>query len=149
MADLDIAENLGAGADHDAAPDFRMTILVLLAGTAERHIVQDRHIILDHGRFTDHEPGGVVQKYAAANLCRRIDVALKHRRSATLQVERKILAALSIEPVREPMSLDGVEALVIKHGLYETAGGWIAVNGGNNIGPEGFANRARLLHSLI
>src|SRR5262249_41176020 len=39
MADFDIPENLRARADHDAAPDLRMTVLVLLAGTAKRHIM--------------------------------------------------------------------------------------------------------------
>src|SRR5262245_63483581 len=47
------------------------------------------------------------------------------------------------------MSLDGVEALVIKHGLYEAAGGWIAVNGSDNVGAEGFAKRALVLKCVV
>src|SRR6516225_11455687 len=48
MANLDIAEDLCTRADHDAMADFGMAILVLLAGAAERHTMEDRHIILDH-----------------------------------------------------------------------------------------------------
>src|SRR5678815_4820752 len=42
MADLDIAEDLGAGADQHAVADLRMAVLVLLAGAAERDAMQDR-----------------------------------------------------------------------------------------------------------
>ena len=59
MADLDIAEDLGARADQHAAADFRMTVAAGLAGTTERHAVQDRHIVFDHGGLTDHEAGGI------------------------------------------------------------------------------------------
>src|SRR6516164_2618902 len=37
MADLDVAEDLRARTDHDAAANLRMAVLVLLAGAAERH----------------------------------------------------------------------------------------------------------------
>ena len=48
MTDLDIAEYLGAGTDQHPAADFRMTISRFLAGAAERHLLQDRHVVLDH-----------------------------------------------------------------------------------------------------
>ena len=48
MADLDIAENFRAGPDQHATANLRMAILVLLAGAAERDVVQDRDVVLDH-----------------------------------------------------------------------------------------------------
>ena len=67
MADLDIAENFRAGADHHAVADFRMAVPVFLAGAAERHVLQDRDVVLDHRGLADHEAGGVVEEDAAAD----------------------------------------------------------------------------------
>ena len=79
MSDLDIPENLGARADHHAAPDLRVTVLVLLAGAAKRHVMQDRNVILDHRSLADDQPGGVVEENAATDFRSRIDVALEYR----------------------------------------------------------------------
>ena len=71
--------NSGARADHDAAPDLRVTVLVLLAGTAERHIVQDRNVILDHRRLAHDKSRRMVEENAATDFRSRIDVALEYR----------------------------------------------------------------------
>src|SRR6185295_10118413 len=65
MADLDVAEDLGARADQYAAADFRMTISRLLAGAAERHLLQDRHVILDHRGLAYHEAGRMIEEDSA------------------------------------------------------------------------------------
>src|SRR5271155_6184580 len=82
MADFDIAQNLGAGADHDAVANFRVPVFPFLAGAAQRHVVQDRHIVADHRGLADHETGGVIEKDAAPDLGGRMDVALEYRRTA-------------------------------------------------------------------
>ena len=55
MADLDIAEDLGAGADEHAVPDLGMAVAGFLAGAAERHVLHDRDIVLDHRRLADDD----------------------------------------------------------------------------------------------
>ena len=80
MTDFDIAENPGAGADHDAVSDFRMTISAFFAGAAERNIVQHRHVVLDDGCLTHDKASGMVEENATADLRRGMDVALKHCR---------------------------------------------------------------------
>ena len=90
MADLDIAEHFGAGADQHAAADFRMAVADLLAGAAERHALQDRHVVLDDRRLADHQAGGMVEEDALADPRRRIDVDVENRRGAALQIEREI-----------------------------------------------------------
>ena len=127
MADLDIAENFRAGADQHAAADLRMAVLVLLAGAAERHAVQDRDVVLDHRGLADDEAGGVIEEDAAADLGGGIDVGLEHRRGAALQVIGKILAALVVEPVRQAMGLDRVEALEVEQRIDEARRRGIAV----------------------
>ena len=64
------------------------------------------------------------------------------------EVERKVLAAFSIEPVREAMRLNGVEALVVQHGLYKAAGRGIPIDGGDNVGTEGFAKHRLVVERI-
>src|SRR5689334_4938105 len=106
MADLDIAEDLRARADQHAMANLRMTVLVLLAGAAERDAVQDRDVVLDDSGLAADKAGGVVEEDAAADARGGIDVGLEHRGGAALQVIRKVLAALQPEPVREAVGLD-------------------------------------------
>ena len=69
---------------------------------AERHAVEHRHIVADRRGLANDEAGGMVEEDAAADLGRRMDVALKHRRRPALQVVGEVLAALVPEPVRQP-----------------------------------------------
>jgi hypothetical protein len=76
--DLDIAENFCASADHHAVADFRVTILMLLAGAAKGDVMQHGNVVLDHRSLADDKAGGVIKENAAADLCRRMNVALQH-----------------------------------------------------------------------
>ena len=125
-----------------------MAVAVLLAGAAERHAVQHRHVVADRRGLADHEAGGVIEEDAAADLGRRMDVALEHRRRAALQVIGEILAALVPEPVRQPMRLDGVEALVVEHRLDEAVGGRIAVERRDDVGAERLAELRLVLQRV-
>ena len=53
-----------------AAPDLRMPVAGLLAGAAERDVLQDRDVVLDHRRLADDEAGGVVDEDALAHRAR-------------------------------------------------------------------------------
>ena len=70
----------------------------------------------------------------------RMDVALEHRRRAALKVIGEVLAALAPEPVRKPVSLNGVEALVVEHRLDEAVGRRIAVEHRDDVGAERLAD---------
>ena len=49
-----------------------MTVLVLLAGAAERDAVQDRNVVLDDRGLAADKTGGVIEEDAAADGGRRI-----------------------------------------------------------------------------
>src|SRR5665811_441910 len=114
MADLDIAENFRARSDQYAAADLGMAVLVFLTGAAKRDAVQDRDVIFDHSGLADHEAGGMIEEDAAADPGCGIDVGLEDRRRAALQIISKILAAFLIEPVRQTVGLEGMEALEVE-----------------------------------
>src|SRR5262245_2988565 len=74
VADFDIAEDFGASADQYAAANFWMAIARLLAGSAERHVLQNRHIVLDQGGLAHHQAGGVIEEDSAPDAHGRIDI---------------------------------------------------------------------------
>ena len=106
MTDLDVAEHLGTCADQHAMANLRVAILILFAGAAERHAMQNRDVVLDDGGLAADEAGGVIEEDATADPGRRIDVGLEDRRGAALQIEREILAVLAMQPMRQTMGLD-------------------------------------------
>ena len=55
---------------------------------------------------------------------------------AALQVEGEIPAALAPQPVRQPMGLDGVEALEVEHRLEQAVGRGIAIDRRHDVGAE-------------
>src|SRR5215469_5177029 len=99
MTNFDVAENLRARPDHDAPSYFGMAVAIFVAGATERHAVQQRDIVLDYRGLTDHESGGMVEKNAPPDFRGGVDVGLEHRRRAALEIERKVLAVLSPQPV--------------------------------------------------
>src|SRR5437667_7614194 len=65
MANLDIAEDFGAGPDHHAAANFWMTVLVLLAGAAERDAMQDGEDVVNKDGLAGYESRSVYDGDAA------------------------------------------------------------------------------------
>src|SRR5690606_17846569 len=94
-ADLDIAKDLGAGADQHAVADLRMPVGALLAGTAECHAVQDRDIVADDGSLADDEPRRMIEEDAFADPGRRVDIRLENAGGPALQIQGKVPPALS------------------------------------------------------
>ena len=111
--------------------------------------MQHRHVVLDHRGFSDHQARRVIKKNAAPDAGGGMDVALKHRRRAALQVKRESLAALVPEPVRQPLVLDGMEAFVIQHRFDQASGRRIAVDDRRDIGAEAFADRGLILYRFL
>ena len=148
MTDFDVAENLGASTDQNAVANFRMAVACLLAGATERHVMQNRDIVLDHGGFTDHEAGGVVEENAAANPRGRMDIALEHRRRPALQVVGEIPTPFVPEPMGEAMRLDCVKALEVKDRLEKAVGRRIAVEGRNDVSAKGRADRSIVIERI-
>ena len=124
-----------------AVADLRMAVAALLAGAAERHVLEDRDVVLDDRRATDDEAGGVIEEDAAADRRGRVDVGLEDLRRPALQVEREIVPALPPQPVGQAVRLDGVEALEVEDRLDIAVAGGVAVVDGRDVGAHGVADR--------
>ena len=78
-----------------------------------------------------------------------VDVGLEHRRRAALQIIGEILAALLIEPVRQPMGLQRVKALEVEQRIDEARGCGIAVVDRDQIGAERIAEIGFVAQRLV
>ncbi len=78
---------------------------MLFAGAAESDVVQDRDVVANLRRLTDDESRRVIDKDAAAEACRRMDIDREDLRDAALQVRRQFEALLPPKPVGDAMPL--------------------------------------------
>jgi hypothetical protein len=54
-----------------------MALALLLSGSAERDVLENRNVVFDDGGFADHDPSRVIEKDACPKLGGGMDVDLK------------------------------------------------------------------------
>src|SRR5690606_31808109 len=101
LAHDDVAENLRAGAHEHAAADLRVPVARFLAGPAERHFVQPRHVSVDHRGLADDEAGAVIEQDAAPDARGRMDVDAEALGNAIVEDEGEAFAPLAPAPARD------------------------------------------------
>ncbi len=97
--------------------------------------------------LADREAGGVVEEEPLRS-APPVDVDLEFGRRPALDIEGEVAAALLVEPVRQAMRLDGVEALEVQQRVDEARGRGIAVVHRHQIGAEGVADVAVVAQRL-
>ena len=63
----DRAQNLCAGANYNLVAQCGMAFAGFLAGTAQRHPLEQRNVVTDARSFADHHPHTMVDKKTSAN----------------------------------------------------------------------------------
>ncbi len=94
-----------------------MAVAALLAGAAERHLLEDRDVVADDRRLADDDAGAVIDEDAVADRHGGVDVDAEHFRDAALQEGGDVAPAAAMERVADPVPFEGMEALVIEGGL--------------------------------
>src|SRR5690606_19062954 len=133
VPNLDIAQNLRPCPNEHAIAYLGMTVAAGLPGASKGNAMQNRNVVLDHCRLTDHQPRGMVEEHTLADTRGRVDVGLEDRGGPALQIQREIPAALVPKPMRQAMRLNRMEALEVQHWHDEAVAGRIAVVVGLNI----------------
>ena len=67
IANRNVPEHLGAGADDHIVPDGRMALAPLLPGAALVDPLKERDIVADHGGLPDDDPRAMVDEEPPAN----------------------------------------------------------------------------------
>ena len=135
-ADFDIAEDLGARADHHAVADLRVAVAGLLAGAAERDVLQDRHFILDDRCFADDDARTVVEHDGRADPRRRMDIRAKDQRNEIGEPTGDLRTAGDPERMGDAMRLQRMKALEIEKRVQKCRAGRIALAHGDEIGLD-------------
>ena len=148
MADFDIAEYLGTGAQKHAAADFRVAVAHFLPRAAERHALQHGNVVLDDDGRADDDSRRMVEENALADHSGGVDVDLKDFGRAALQVEREIAPSGLPQGMGEAVRLEGMKALEVKQRLDEPRAGGIAVEYGHGVGPERLADQRILAQDV-
>src|SRR4029079_13577766 len=149
IADLDIAEDLGARSHHHAGADLRVAIAALIAGAAQGDAVQQRAIVADHRRLADDDAGGMVEHHALADACGGMDVDLEDARGEALEIEREIVTPRMPQRMREAEGLKRVIALEIEQGIDQTPAGRIALGELPTIGAAHVADATLVREHLM
>ena len=113
IADADTADNGRSTAEINAPADFRRAVGLQLF-SADGDVLQDRHLVADHGEGADDDAGGVIEKHRRADRCRRMNGNLKLIGRQALQQQREIAAVLAPEPVGDEPGLQRDVALEVQ-----------------------------------
>src|SRR5207247_9335543 len=125
---------------YHAVTNFPVPITRLLARAAEGPFLQDRDVILDQRSLAHDEPRGMIKKNSASDAHGRIDIGLKHRRRAALEIISKILTPSAPQPKSQSMRLNCVKTLKVKHRFEKAVGRGVAINRRHDAGTECIAN---------
>ena len=122
------ADDLGARAHHDVVAERGMPLLALEAGAAERHALEQGHVLADLRRLADHDAHAVVDEEAAARGGPPGWISMPVTKRATCDTKRaSVEPAPPPEPVADPVEGQRVDARIAEHDLERRARGRIAL----------------------
>lgn len=137
MADLDVAQYLGARADQNAVRDLGVPVLFFLARAAQSDRVQHRHVIAHNRRFANDDAVCVVDHDPLANFRGRVDVDSEHLGHAHLEKAGHVAAPLAPQPMRNAVSLKRLKSLEEQQRQDIAVAGRITVIDRHDIGARG------------
>ncbi len=102
---LTFPKTLAPHADHDALCDLGMSVPGLIAGAAQGHVLNDRDVIVDHHRLTDHDAGPVVEQNAVSKAGGGVNIGTQNQGHPVGQPAGEVRAPVLQEAMRYAMGL--------------------------------------------
>src|SRR5579862_339955 len=137
VADADVAEYLGSGADHHAVAESGVALAFFAAGAAERDSLVEQDIISDLGGLADYDSGAVIDEEASADGGAGMDLDSGEEAAGLGDHSRNERDAPAIEPMGEAMSQNGVEAGVTEKDFNDALGRRVFPENGVDLFPDG------------
>mmetsp|Transcript_12309 Transcript_12309/g.35044 ORF Transcript_12309/g.35044 Transcript_12309/m.35044 type:complete len:334 (-) Transcript_12309:422-1423(-) len=110
-AQHDWTEHRGPRPDQHPISNCRMPHPCPGATPTQRHMMQQRHIIANHRRLTNHHTRRVIDHQSLAQRRTGVDIDVKHLRHPGLQRHRQALPVILPHPVRYPLHLNRLKTL--------------------------------------
>ena len=149
VADADIAQHLGAGAHHHAVAQGGMALAFLVARAAQRHALVEQHIVADFSGFADHHAHAVVDEEAPADGGAGVDLDARQKAADLRDHARHQRHPPAIQPVRQAVQQDGVEAGVAEEDLDHALGGRVFPENGVDLFPDGSQHAIHALAVIL
>ncbi len=137
-ADLDGAEDLGAGADDDVITDGGMALAFGQAGAAERDAVVEGDVVADFGGLADDHAHAVIDEETGADLGAGVDFDAGGKARRLGKPARDKFKISPPQSVRGAVRPQGVQAGVEQGNLPAAARGRVALQDGIQVLFEGF-----------
>src|SRR6266496_3208122 len=117
VSNLDVAENSGTRADHDAIPNRRMPLPGVLAGAAERDALINSDLVADDRSLADHHTHTVIDKKAFANLSARMDLDSRSQPRHLRKPTRQHSHVMRLQPMIGTIEPQRVQSRVAQQDL--------------------------------
>src|SRR5579872_4587085 len=137
VADDDVAEHLGSGADDDAVAEGGMALAFFAAGAAERDALIEQNVVPDFGGLADYDARTVVDEETAADGSAGMDLDSGEKAAELGDHPRDEGDAPAVEPMGKAMGQDGVEARVTEKDFNDALGRRVFPENGVDLFPDG------------
>jgi hypothetical protein len=137
IADRNVAEDFRTRADHDVVSDSRMPLALLFARSTQCHALIKQRVVADLGGLTDHHAHAVIDKTPASDGGPRMDLDPSDTSIELRKDSRQQREAIGVQPVSRAMQQDGMKAGVTEKDFQRALGGWITVEDGFDLFPDG------------
>ncbi|KAI5432810.1 hypothetical protein KIW84_020209 [Lathyrus oleraceus] len=105
FTDLNIPQNTSPRTNQHPVANLRMPIAMRLTSPSQRHTMQNRHIISNHSRFSDHDPRRVIEQNSTSELRSRMNVNSENFTNSILNYNSQNLPSICPQIMSYPMSL--------------------------------------------
>jgi len=134
VADRDVAQHLGAGADLHIAADGRMALASGIADAAEGDAVEQLDMVAEHRGLADHDAHAVVDEQAFADGGAGMDLDAGEQAGQLRDQPRQEEPADAVEDMRKLVQKPGPDAGIQQKHRYRIGGGGICFLGVGNLG---------------
>lgn len=125
VSELDVSQDGGARSNHHPIANRRMPFTPLVAGTAQRDALIQQNVVAHFGRFTNYHAGSVIDEKALADLSARMNLNACYDSRALRYESRHNVAFVPVEPVRNAVEQDRMQAGIAKQDFETALGGWV------------------------
>ena len=119
-----------------------MALAPLAAGAAQGHALVEQHVVADFGGLADHDAGAVIDEEAAADGGAGVDFDLGEEAADLRDQRGQQRDAPAVEPVRQAVRQDRVEARIAEEDLDDTLGRRVFPENGFDLLPDGSKHAA-------
>ncbi len=104
-----------------------MTVTTFLTCSSKCYFMEQRNIVVNHSGFTDHDARSMIHHHTHSNVGCRMNIDSKNFTHSALQIEGKFLSIMPPEPMRHPVSRQGLISFQVQKGHQVIICCWVTL----------------------